>query len=102
MQILCGYSWPGNIRELRNVIEASLLRASLNQHSTIQPSDLPLEITSPSDREPARGDLAGALARAELAEVEEALREFLKHLRGTGYRAVSHATSEEKIKTSWC
>jgi two-component system, NtrC family, response regulator AtoC len=74
MQMLLRYPWPGNIRELRNVVESSLLHASLNQHATIEPTDLPLEVTSLAGHEPETGSLAGVLARAELAEVDEALR----------------------------
>jgi DNA-binding NtrC family response regulator len=38
MEILYGYPWPGNIRELRNVIERAVVLASAD---TIVPSDLP-------------------------------------------------------------
>ena len=37
---MTAYSWPGNIRELRNVIERSVLLAS---GETIRPQDLHLE-----------------------------------------------------------
>jgi len=38
MEILYGYPWPGNIRELRNVIERAVVLAPAD---TIVPSDLP-------------------------------------------------------------
>jgi DNA-binding NtrC family response regulator len=44
IQCLTNYHWPGNIRELRNVIEGCLV---LNQTGLIQVSELPPEITQP-------------------------------------------------------
>ena len=41
MGILYGYPWPGNIRELRNVIERAVVLASADK---IEPSDLPERI----------------------------------------------------------
>lgn len=38
---LQGYNWPGNIRELRNIVERSI---SLSDSEVIQPSDLPAHI----------------------------------------------------------
>jgi len=38
LKLLSGYAWPGNIRELRNVIEHSFIIESTNQ---IRPSSLP-------------------------------------------------------------
>jgi DNA-binding NtrC family response regulator len=43
LEILTTYSWPGNIRELRNVMERAVLLAS---GETIQPRDLRLEYAS--------------------------------------------------------
>jgi two-component system response regulator AtoC len=40
LALLCAYSWPGNIRELRNVMERALL---LSSGGTIAPEHLPLE-----------------------------------------------------------
>jgi two-component system response regulator AtoC len=45
MPILMGYPWPGNIRELENVIERAILLA---QGRWISPEDLPSRITSDS------------------------------------------------------
>ena len=41
LQALCDYPWPGNIRELENIIERVL---TLANHSTIHPEDLPSDI----------------------------------------------------------
>jgi DNA-binding NtrC family response regulator len=38
---LCNYFWPGNIRELRNVLERA---AVLSEGMTIEPADLPAAI----------------------------------------------------------
>jgi DNA-binding NtrC family response regulator len=38
MQLLCGYDWPGNIRELANVIERAQILA---ESAVITPDDLP-------------------------------------------------------------
>ena len=43
MPILMGYSWPGNIRELENVMERSIL---LSKGRWITPAELPSSITS--------------------------------------------------------
>jgi DNA-binding NtrC family response regulator len=43
IRVLEGYSWPGNIRELRNVLERALILEDTQQ---IRPEHLPLEISS--------------------------------------------------------
>ena len=43
MPVLMGYSWPGNIRELENVLERSILLA---QGRWITPAELPATITT--------------------------------------------------------
>lgn len=42
LQLLCAYSWPGNIRELENVLERTILFSASSQ---IEASDLPDEFT---------------------------------------------------------
>ncbi|MBP1762842.1 MAG: hypothetical protein H6Q64_2384, partial [Firmicutes bacterium] len=41
MELLCSYSWPGNIRELENLLERAINLAHMNFHDSIQPSDFP-------------------------------------------------------------
>jgi two-component system, NtrC family, response regulator HydG len=45
MEILKAYHWPGNVRQLRNVIERGLI---LTAGPLVTAEDLPLEITRPS------------------------------------------------------
>lgn len=47
--LLAGYPWPGNIRELSNIIERAVLMADGNM---IMPTHLPLDMTSTSRPEP--------------------------------------------------
>lgn len=48
MKALLSYSWPGNVRQLRNVLEKSILLAS---SSTLSCQDLPNEILQCEDKE---------------------------------------------------
>jgi DNA-binding NtrC family response regulator len=43
LQMLMAYSWPGNIRELKNVVESAALIAEAKH---IEPAQLPVKITS--------------------------------------------------------
>jgi two-component system response regulator AtoC len=44
MHLLLSYSWPGNIRELENVIERAVV---LSSRPVLTPEDLPIELRSP-------------------------------------------------------
>ncbi|MCC9002006.1 MAG: sigma 54-interacting transcriptional regulator, partial [Candidatus Competibacter sp.] len=69
---LDGYSWPGNIRQLRNVLRTAV---ALCEDQVIRIGDLPAEIAGSAPRGPAR-DAAGGLAQAER---EALLRELDRH-----------------------
>lgn len=43
MHALCGYAWPGNIRELQNVVERL---AATGRHALVRTGDLPVEVVS--------------------------------------------------------
>ena len=68
-RILCRYDWPGNIRELRNVLERALLRS----HADVIEAEqlvMPIEMSSPPA--PAR---SGTLEDVERDYIEQVLRE---------------------------
>jgi len=50
LAVLSGYAWPGNIRELENVIERAVLFCD---GSVLRPSDLPPELGAPEPGAPA-------------------------------------------------
>ncbi|PKL40401.1 MAG: sigma-54-dependent Fis family transcriptional regulator, partial [Candidatus Riflebacteria bacterium HGW-Riflebacteria-2] len=43
-EVLLGYRWPGNLRELRNAIERAVI---LSNGSDLEPEDLPMSIFEP-------------------------------------------------------
>jgi two-component system response regulator AtoC len=57
MESMANYPWPGNIRELENVVERTVL---LTDGDTIRPKDLPLELQRGGDRSDGGGGV-GAL-----------------------------------------
>jgi DNA-binding NtrC family response regulator len=77
MEILVAYDWPGNIRELENVIERA---AILCQNNTIEPRDLslpnsPMALPSASGQESQIGK-ATPLKEIERMHIEGVLRSF--------------------------
>jgi two-component system response regulator AtoC len=73
LEHLGAYSWPGNIRELENVMERSVL---FGDGPRIKASDLPPELTAtPGDE--GRGGKAASLKEAVRAETERVEREMI-------------------------
>jgi DNA-binding NtrC family response regulator len=70
-RLLAAYSWPGNIRELRNVLERAVL---LGDRQAVRVEDV-TDVLAP--RGPARPAAGGAvsLEEAERAHIEAVLRE---------------------------
>lgn len=71
MNILCCYSWPGNIRELENTIERALNIVDAGEFIT--PKELPEDITKYKRQYPIR-PLAEVLEEAERSSIFEGLR----------------------------
>jgi DNA-binding NtrC family response regulator len=81
MELLAAYSWPGNIRELRNIVERAAL---LSEGDVIGPASLPVDRL----REPAALVDAAARNAWTLDQLEERyIREILRRTKGNYSRA---------------
>ena len=77
MAALQAYHWPGNIRELRNVIERAVLLAS---GGVITPADLPLTGPAPATRAAPATEIApDSLEELERRHIESVLRQASWH-----------------------
>jgi two-component system response regulator AtoC len=84
-RLLTAYPWPGNIRELRNVIERITI---LENDDLILPDHLPPEISGARPGGPAEGPNIGSLFPKPLHEVEEAyITAVLKRVGGNKTKA---------------
>jgi two-component system, NtrC family, response regulator AtoC len=84
LKLLSQYAFPGNVRELKTIIERSMMFANNQSHVLIEPSDLPLDVqqvleTKTQPMMLSLGDeginLDAELARIELAYIQEALQQ---------------------------
>jgi DNA-binding NtrC family response regulator len=51
MKAICGYAWPGNLREMRNVFERAVLGARVGSGGRIEAADLRFEATPERETE---------------------------------------------------
>jgi two-component system, NtrC family, response regulator AtoC len=70
MALLVDYQWPGNIRELRNVMERLQI---LHQRDEVKPDDLPAELRTSRPRADAAPGALVPLAEIERRHVEHVL-----------------------------
>ena len=104
LELFRGYAWPGNLRELRNIIERSLVNARsgspLSVSGPLGDSELGVPLTA------ARGERALDLRSAEEERLVETLIRFngnkakaARHLgisRGTVYKRLRELESRDK------
>ena len=98
LERLVSHSWPGNIRELENVIERAAIIARSDR---IMPSDLPVSVSAPRPDPAESRDLSLKRARHELEA--ELILEALRRTGGNrthaaGLLGISHRALLYKIK----
>jgi len=101
-RVLTTFDWPGNVRQLRNVIENMVVLADTEEAAKLTVDDLPTEIYSP----PAAGESAGApqLVGMSIQDAEkELIRNTLKMVGGNREQAanilgIGERTLYRKIK----
>lgn len=103
IQLLTGYEWPGNIRQLQNILERCVV---LSQGDTIEASDLPAEIQDNEtqlrnalDLLPVELDLAETLDTLEAAIVRRALvRADFVQVKAAELLGISKSLLQYKLK----
>lgn len=103
LNYLSGYEWPGNIRQLENVVENCLV---LVPGSTIDVNDLPAEIRdeesqfkSAVDLLPVQLDLGDTLEKIEAALIRRALvRANLVQVQAAEYLNISKSLLQYKLR----
>jgi len=96
MRLLLDYSWPGNIRELENVIERAVI---LCDGQTIEPWDFPFKAARAAGPEAAGTPPAGTLEDVEKAHIMRVLRHVDGHRsRAAQLLGVDRKTLRAKIR----
>jgi len=98
LRALQAYSWPGNIRELRNVLERALLAS---REETIRPETLQLQARpSPTTSSIPLGLAGSTLAEIEQQVIERALSEERGRVEAAARRlGIPRSTLYQRIKT---
>ncbi len=76
--VLQSFDWPGNVRQLRNIVERTVILAPEDDISNIAVAMLPPELTAPTNRM-FGGEDGGAIMSVTLREAREVFeREYLR------------------------
>ena len=102
MKLLLGYSWPGNVRQLENIIERAMV---LTDEKTLQPDQFPGEVKDGAPAVAFRSNFRGfSLKQAKRVMETELITRALAETAGNRSRAaqlleISHPALLSKIKS---
>ncbi len=95
MALLCRYSWPGNIRELENVIERAVV---LSNQAVLTAEDLPAEIRDPSTQAASlRVPGNKAFSIDDIPTLEEVKKRYILHVISESDGNISRAAKKLSI-----
>ena len=78
MELLCGYRWPGNIRELEHAMEQAV---ALSYQPILTPEDLPREIREQHDQNfPAHTAAIDEFNFPDTPSLEEVKKRYVRHV----------------------
>ncbi len=104
-RVLVNYDWPGNVRQLRNVIENMVVLADMEVSDKLALEDLPDEIYAAPAAEPAGGALVGmSIQDAEKELIRNTLamvngnREQAANILGIGERTLYRKIKEYGLR----
>ncbi len=92
IDILCGYNWPGNIRELRNVLERAVILCH-GEVITVQDMGLPANLTTKNTKSLTLKDMECQHIKMVLASVAN------NRTKAAQILGIARSTLNEKIKT---
>ncbi|HIJ56216.1 MAG TPA: sigma-54-dependent Fis family transcriptional regulator, partial [Deltaproteobacteria bacterium] len=97
LSALKGYHWPGNIRELENILERALI---LETTTTLRPESFPADLFAGDiSLAPAPIDSTETLADARQQAVEEFERQYLKELLSQNRGKINKSAEEAGVST---
>jgi DNA-binding NtrC family response regulator len=78
MELLCSYSWPGNIRELENAVEQAV---ALSYQPVLMPEDLPRDVREQGAAQiPLAGFQDGQFLFSDTPNLEEVKKRYVLHV----------------------